>query len=419
MRADGLHADLQSQRDLRVRVALLQQRQDFSLARRQQPLHDRALPAAGSPRRQLHAARGEVNRVEHVTRLSLARQAGARAERHQLGGLGAREVPPEQHEARGGMARAEVADLGRLGERHDVEEGDVGMMRLQDDRDALVLSDDGDYLEARIGVDQLAQTGTEKVTERSEHDRRCAPRRARRCGRGNAHGICIDRSGLSGERTLPRNYPGRNAKIPRREDESKARSEQHGSMARFLALALVTALVSLPSVASARSGVTTGVGHARRDARRLRAARSLIMRDPVALATTLAERYWAAVPCEGQVTVLAEQPLPADLESPTDGWATFESSLGQNDLQAPASTYTHCTISLARSQWASRVAMASDWNMFCLTVVHEMGHLLGHPHSLAPDSVMAPEFTDESSVPAICREARTQVEASAGLARSR
>ena len=55
---------------------------------------------------------------------------------------------------------------------------------------------------------------------------------------------------------------------------------------------------------------------------------------------------------------------------------------------------------------ADRRAIAGDWNMFCLTVVHEMGHLLGHPHSLAPGSVMAPVFADESSVPTVCRAYR-------------
>jgi hypothetical protein len=135
--------------------------------------------------------------------------------------------------------------------------------------------------------------------------------------------------------------------------------------------------------------------------------------DPATLATALAERYWGAVPCGGQITVLADQPLAAGMEAATDGWVTFESSLGANDLLAPASTYTRCTISLAHWQWPTRLLMVDDWNMFCLTVTHEMGHLLGHPHSLTPGSVMAPVFTDESSVPAICRQARTRVETDA------
>jgi hypothetical protein len=140
-------------------------------------------------------------------------------------------------------------------------------------------------------------------------------------------------------------------------------------------------------------------------------------REPVALATTLAERYWSAAPCAGQIAVQTDQPLPAGMEATTDGWVTFESSLGPNDLQAPASTYTGCTISLAHWQWPTRVEMAGDWNMFCLTVVHEMGHLLGYQHSLTPGSVMAPVFTNESDVPAICIEARGRVEAFAGLSR--
>jgi hypothetical protein len=190
-------------------------------------------------------------------------------------------------------------------------------------------------------------------------------------------------------------------------------------MARLLlAISLAIALlIPATAQAGARTSPHTSVASAHRAAATRLA--TLAAREPVSLATTLALRYWGSAPCGGQVSVQADQPLAAGLEASTDGWVTFESSLGPNDLQAPASSYSNCTISLAHWQWPTRIEMAGDWNMFCLTVVHEMGHLLGHPHSLTPGSVMAPVFTDETSVPAVCREARSRVEAAAGLAPAR
>jgi Matrixin len=132
-------------------------------------------------------------------------------------------------------------------------------------------------------------------------------------------------------------------------------------------------------------------------------ARQNARRNPVTVATAVAERYWRATPCGGKIAVSAYATLAPGLDSTTDGWATFISALGLNNPDAPASTYSHCTISLARWDWPTRKSIEADWGMFCLTVIHEMGHLLGHPHSATPGSVMAPVFTDESNVPPICR----------------
>lgn len=125
-------------------------------------------------------------------------------------------------------------------------------------------------------------------------------------------------------------------------------------------------------------------------------------RNPVTTATAIAEGYWGATPCQGQIKVTANQPLFPGLASGTDGWVTFNSSLGPDRLDAPASTYTACTITLAHWRWPTATAMEQDWGMFCLTVTHEVGHLLGHKHTLTPGSVMNPVFTNDSDVPAVC-----------------
>jgi Matrixin len=156
-------------------------------------------------------------------------------------------------------------------------------------------------------------------------------------------------------------------------------------MKRLLALAVLTAATFVPTSAASAAG-----------------SASVRSRNPVTTAATVAERFWGAVPCSGHIKVVADSPLAAGLQSGTDGWVTFNSSLGADNLDAPASTYTNCTISLAAWQWSSWTDMESDWGMFCLTVTHEMGHLLGHKHTLRPGSVMNPVFTNESDVPKAC-----------------
>ncbi|MGB9185902.1 MAG: matrixin family metalloprotease [Solirubrobacteraceae bacterium] len=177
---------------------------------------------------------------------------------------------------------------------------------------------------------------------------------------------------------------------------------------RFLLLPLIAVALLVPagavSMPTSSGSPAASNSHRHASARRVSPASlaSVNSRDPVATAAAIAERYWGAVPCAGQVKIVANSPLAPGLDPTTDGWVTFDSSLGADNLAAPANTYTNCAITLARWQWGTWTQMESDWGMFCLTVVHEMGHLLGHPHSLTAGSVMAPVFTNDADVPAIC-----------------
>jgi hypothetical protein len=127
---------------------------------------------------------------------------------------------------------------------------------------------------------------------------------------------------------------------------------------------------------------------------------------PVRAAATVAGRYWGTLPCNGQIKLLTRRSLPSDLASASDAWAMFDSSMGTNNLDAPASSYSNCAIAFAKWRWPTTTSMREDWDLFCTTMTHELGHLLGHSHDSAPGNIMAATFTDYSSVPAICRATR-------------
>jgi hypothetical protein len=131
---------------------------------------------------------------------------------------------------------------------------------------------------------------------------------------------------------------------------------------------------------------------------------------PVKAAVAAGQRYWGAMPCSGQIRFVARSPLAPGVHPASDAWVTFASPLGANNLAAPASSYTNCVIALAPRRWPTRASMVADWNVLCTTMIHEMGHLLGHSHDPTPGSVMTPVFTDGSSVPSTCRKTRPRAD---------
>ncbi len=181
-----------------------------------------------------------------------------------------------------------------------------------------------------------------------------------------------------------------------------------GMTRRLLIMALLAVALLAPASAlgapSSSGRLTSSRGHHPRHNRRVGTSKraSVRSRNPVTTAVAIAKRYWGAVPCAGHLKLVANSPLAPGLDPSTDAWVTFDSPQGAENLDAPADTYTNCTITLAHWQWATRTQMERDWGMFCLTITHEMGHLLGHKHSHTPRSVMAPVFTSDANVPAAC-----------------
>lgn len=172
-------------------------------------------------------------------------------------------------------------------------------------------------------------------------------------------------------------------------------------LTRLLTAALLLAALALPATAGAAQRASdSSRPAARSDASRAKAV------TPLAAAAAAGRSFWGAAPCQGQVRVLAQRPLPAGIDPGSDAWVTFDSPLGANNLAAPAGSYTNCTISFASRRWPTSASMREDWDILCSTMTHELGHLLGHSHDSTSGNIMVPVFTDYSSVTPQCRKAR-------------
>jgi hypothetical protein len=93
-------------------------------------------------------------------------------------------------------------------------------------------------------------------------------------------------------------------------------------------------------------------------------------------AIAVADRYWNASPCNGDVALTWWAYSPKTEEARAF-WTNPLAFYGAPELN------TACAIVFNSQAWL-------PWPRFCTVVVHEYGHLTGHPHSDDPRDVMAP-----------------------------
>jgi len=173
------------------------------------------------------------------------------------------------------------------------------------------------------------------------------------------------------------------------------------AIARILTMAALLAGLAAPATAQAAQ---RSAGSHKVPARKV--VSSATAANPLVVAAAAGRQHWGAVPCNGNVKVVARRPLAVGVAPDADAWVTFDSALGKNNVAAAASTYTNCVITLARWRWPTTASMIEDWDLLCSTMVHEQGHLLGRSHDMSPGSVMAPVFTEGYTVPSVCRTMR-------------
>jgi hypothetical protein len=108
-------------------------------------------------------------------------------------------------------------------------------------------------------------------------------------------------------------------------------------------------------------------------------------RPPLSIALGRAFQLWGVEPCGGRYRVEL-MTLPAEVRGHS-GWREPATSLGP--YTTPSGTWSDCVIQLPASAWTAE-GVASDWPGACSVVLHEWGHLTGHPHSDVPGEPAEP-----------------------------
>ena len=93
----------------------------------------------------------------------------------------------------------------------------------------------------------------------------------------------------------------------------------------------------------------------------------------VRAAADIAKTYWHATPCADQVAISWTA-----LAATTNATSTWANPV---DAYSAPEQNSQCSITF-------NAALHWDWTRFCSILVHEYGHLTGHPHSADPGDVM-------------------------------
>lgn len=171
-------------------------------------------------------------------------------------------------------------------------------------------------------------------------------------------------------------------------------------MARLLIILILAAVLALPASADA-NGRRPRERHVSNATHQPRSAASAVAptptRDPstnpVALALTLAERYWHGTPACGKPVILTS---PHQLPN-----AAYERVTSPEPTDSVVEMWTEvqrCTITINASLWGSWQVDDDSFQWFCDAMTHEVGHLFGHLDSGQTNSLLITyPFLSESS----------------------
>jgi hypothetical protein len=151
-----------------------------------------------------------------------------------------------------------------------------------------------------------------------------------------------------------------------------------GSSHRFLAHALPRLVAAVVALAPLAGGAHSAI--ASEDSGTPPQQRWPVGGVALATAAELAAAHWGATPCRGRVA-LTWAPLAPGINARSN-WR----HAGSDAFGLPARN-SDCSITLSdAADW--------DWEKLCTVVIHEVGHLDGHPHSPDVHDVMAETYLD-------------------------